>query len=76
MAAQGLSEALGQHTKPRRAFLNYVINGLSCFFVYDHGVDAIIDRLYEIEKKIDTLSLKEVERPTQGGKDLLEVEDD
>ena len=53
-----------------------IINGLSSFFVYDHGVDAIIDRLDEIEKKIDTLSLKEVERPTQGGQDLLEVEDD
>ena len=27
-----------------------IINGLSSFFVYDHGVDAIIDRLDNIEK--------------------------
>ena len=53
-----------------------IINGLSSFFVYDHGVDAIIDRLDSIEKNIDMLSLKDVERPTQGGQDLLEIEDD
>ena len=29
-----------------------IINGLSSFFVYDHGIDAIIDRLSTIEKKI------------------------
>ena len=53
-----------------------VINGLSSFLVNDHRVDAIMDRLDEIEKKIDTLSLREVERPTQGGQDLLEIEGD
>ena len=53
-----------------------IINGFTSFFVYDHGVDAIIDRLDNIEKKIDALNLKEEERPIQGGQDLLEIEDD
>ena len=33
-----------------------IINVLSSFFVYDHGVDAIIDRLDIIETNIDTLN--------------------
>ena len=39
-----------------------IINGLYSFFVYVHGVDAIIDRLATIEKKIDALDLREVEK--------------
>ena len=39
-----------------------IINALSSFFVYDHGIDAIIDRLATIEKKIDALDLREVEK--------------
>ena len=53
-----------------------IINGLSNFFVYDHVLDAIIDKLDIIEKKINALDLKEVERPTQVGKDILEIEAD
>ena len=53
-----------------------IINGLSSFFVYAHGVDAIIDILDIIEKKIDASNLKEVDIPTQGGQDLLEIADD
>ena len=53
-----------------------IINGLSSFFVYDHGVDAIMDKLDIIEKKINDLDLKEVERPTQVGEEILEIEDD
>ena len=53
-----------------------IINGLSSFFVYDHGVDAIIDRLDTIENKIDALDLKEVEKPTQVRQEILEIEDD
>ena len=41
-----------------------IIKGLSSFFVYGHGVDAIMDKLDIIEKKINALDLKEVERPT------------
>ena len=53
-----------------------IINGLSSFFVYDHGVDAIMDKIDIIEKKINTLNFKEGERPTQVGQDILEIEDD
>ena len=53
-----------------------VINGLFSLLVNYHRFDAIMGRLDEIEKKLDTLSLKEVERPTQCGQDLLEIEDD
>ena len=63
------------HLKPKSLLLECeetraldIINGLSSFLVNGHGVDAIMDRLDEIEKKIDTLSPKEVEGPTQVGK--------
>ena len=36
-----------------------MIHGLSSYFVYD-GFDTIIDRLATIEKRIDTLDLKEL----------------
>ena len=53
-----------------------IINGLSSFFVYDHGVDAIIDRLDFIEEKIVDLDLKEVEKPKTIREEILEIEDD
>ena len=53
-----------------------IINGLSSFFVYDHGVDAIIDRLDSIEEKIVALNLREVEKPKPIREEILEIQDD
>src|SRR4051812_25612881 len=40
-----------------------IINSLSGFFYYDHGVDVILDRLSSIERIIDDVYLKEVKKP-------------
>jgi len=53
-----------------------IINGLSSFFVYDCGVDAIMDRLDSIEEKIVALNLREVEKPKPIREEILEIEDD
>ena len=50
-----------------------IINGLSSFFVYDYGVDAIIDRLDSIEEKIVALDLREVEKPKPIREEILEI---
>ena len=44
--------------------------------VYLVSLFMITERLDSIERNIDALSLKEVERPTQGGQDLLEIKYD
>ena len=38
-----------------------IIHGLSGYFVYD-GLNNVIDRIATIEKRLDTLDLKEVEK--------------
>ena len=48
---------------------------LSSYFVYD-GLDTVIDRIATIEKKIDALDLKEVEKLKPPRKEILEIEDD
>src|SRR4051812_32646222 len=53
-----------------------VIHGLSSYFVSDHGFDTVIDRLATIEKMIDALDLKEVEKPKPPREEILEIEDD
>ena len=53
-----------------------IIDGLSSFFVYDYGVDAIIDRLDSIEEKIVALDMREVEKPKPIIEEILEIEDD
>ena len=53
-----------------------IINSLSDFFDYDHGVDAILDRLVGIERRIYDLDLKEVEKSNPFKKEILEIEDD
>ena len=52
-----------------------IIHGLSSYFVYD-GLDTVIDRIATIEKKLDALDLKEVEKLKTPRKEILEVEDD
>src|SRR3954470_17034337 len=47
-----------------------IIDGLSSYFVCDHGIDAIIDRLPAIEKSIDALDLRKVEKPKPGRKEI------
>ena len=53
-----------------------IINGLFSFVVNDPRVDGVIDRLNEIEKKFDTLSFGEEEKPMPLGKDILEIGND
>src|SRR4051812_25523490 len=50
-----------------------IIHGLSSYFVYD-GPDTVIDRIATIEKKLDALDLKVVEKPNSPRKEILEIE--
>src|SRR3954469_21628173 len=52
-----------------------IIHGLSCYIVYD-GFDTVIDRLATIEKRIDALDLKEVEKPKPPREEILKIEND
>src|SRR3954463_6827204 len=52
-----------------------IIHGLSSYLVYD-GLDTVIDRIATIEKKLDALDLKEVEKLKPPKKEILEIEDD
>src|SRR3954467_2086364 len=52
-----------------------IIHGLSSYFVYD-GLDTVINIITTIEKKVDSLDLKEVEKLKPPRKEILEVEDD
>ena len=35
-----------------------IIDGISSYFIYHHGIDAILDSLAAIERRIDALDLK------------------
>ena len=52
-----------------------IIHGLSSYFVYD-GFDTVIDRIATIEKNMDALNLKEVEKPKPPREEILEIEND
>src|SRR3954463_9213076 len=52
-----------------------IIHGLSSYFVYD-GFDTVIDRIATIEKRMDVLDLKEVEKPKPPREEILEIEND
>src|SRR4051812_16587367 len=53
-----------------------IMHGLSSYFVYDHGFHTFIDRLANIEKRMDALDLREVEKPKPDRKDILEIDND
>src|SRR3954463_11562224 len=53
-----------------------IIHGLSSYFVYDHSFDTVIDRLATIERRMDALDLRKVEKPKPNKKDLLEIDND
>src|SRR3954468_4358237 len=53
-----------------------ILHGLSSYFVYDHGLNTVIDRLATIEKRIDALDLKEVEKLEPPREEILEIDDD
>src|SRR4051812_7965448 len=40
-----------------------IIHGLSIYFVYAHSFDTVIHRLATIEKRMDALDLRKVEKP-------------
>src|SRR3954471_10339757 len=50
-----------------------IIHGLSGYFVYD-GLNIVIDRIATIEKKLDALDLKEVEKLNPPREEILEIE--
>src|SRR4051812_15009810 len=50
--------AEGDFLKCNEARALDIIYGLSSYFVYDHVLDTVIDRLYTTEKRIDALDLK------------------
>ena len=52
-----------------------IIHGLSGYFVYD-GLNTVIDRIATIEKKLDALDLKEVEKLNPPREEILEIEND
>src|SRR4051812_29392309 len=52
-----------------------IIHGLSSYFVYD-GFDTVIDRIITIEKKMDALDVKEVEKLKPPREEILEIEND
>src|SRR3954467_9397021 len=52
-----------------------IIHGLPSYFVYD-GLDTIVDRITNIEKKLDALDLKGVEKPNPPREEILEIEND
>src|ERR1041385_488527 len=53
-----------------------IIHGLSSYFVYDHSFDTVIDRLATIEKRMDALDLREVEKRKPNKKDVYELDGD
>src|SRR3954466_10756014 len=50
-----------------------IIHGLSSYFVYD-GLDIVIDRIATIEKNLDALDLKGVEKSNPSREEILEIE--
>src|SRR3954468_289962 len=53
-----------------------IIHGLSSYFFYDRSFDTVIDRIATIEKRMDALDLRKVEKPKPNRKDILEIDDD
>src|SRR3954464_8552927 len=53
-----------------------IIHGLSSYFVYDRSFDTVINRLATIEKRMDALDLRKVEKPKTNRKDILGIDDD
>src|SRR3954470_12131210 len=49
-----------------------IIHGLSSYFDYD-GLDTIVDRITIIEKKLDALDLKGIEKPNPPREEILEI---
>src|ERR1043165_5990271 len=52
-----------------------IIHGLPSYFVYD-GLDTIVDKITNIEKKLDALDLKGVEKPNPPREEIFEIEND
>src|ERR1043165_8017220 len=52
-----------------------IAHGLCSYFVYD-GLDTVIDRIATIEKRLDALDLKGVEKPNPPREEILEIEND
>src|SRR3954462_1288292 len=52
-----------------------IIPGLSSYFVYDRSFDTVIDRLATIEKRMDALHLRKIEKPKPYKKDILGIDD-
>ena len=52
-----------------------IIHGLSGYFVYD-GLNTVVDRIATIEKRLDALGLKEVEKLNPPREEILEIEND
>src|SRR3954462_315679 len=53
-----------------------ILHSLSSYFIYDHSIDTIIDRLATIEKRMDALDLRKVEELKSNKKEMLEIDDD
>src|ERR1041384_1809747 len=53
-----------------------IIHGLSSYFVYDRSFDTVIDRLVTIEKRMDALDLRKLEKPKPNKKDILEIDNE
>ena len=52
-----------------------IIHGLSSYFVYD-GLDTVVDRIATIEKRLDALDFKGVEKLNPPREEILEIEND
>src|SRR3954462_12115713 len=52
-----------------------IIHGLSSYFVYG-GLDTVIDRIATIEKKLDAIDFKVVEKSNPPRQEILEIEND
>ena len=52
-----------------------IIHGLSSYFFYD-GLDTVVDRIATIEKILDALDFKGVEKLNPPREEILEIEND
>src|ERR1041384_2196606 len=52
-----------------------ILHGLSGYFVYD-GLNTVVNRIATIERKLDALDLKEVEKLNPPREEILEIEND
>src|ERR1041385_5803110 len=52
------------------------LHSLSSYFVYDHSIYTVIDRLATIEKRMDALDLRKVEELKSNKKEMFEIDDD